>query len=106
MGLLSSGICPAAVLWHLPSCTKSGAGQYQKPPRARVCSAPSSWVLALLQMALMGVPVALTVGIGVGFLNFFTLWLLVVLFLERKRYMVSSACAMLRMLVCAVCCSK
>ena len=48
-------------------------------------------------MALMGVPVALTVGIGVGFLNFFTLWLLVVLFLERKQYMVSSACAMLRM---------
>lgn len=41
------------------------------------------------QMALMGIIPAVIVGVGVGLLNFFTLWLLVILYLERKRFMVS-----------------
>ena len=41
------------------------------------------------QMALMGVIPAIIVAIGVGLLNYYTLWLLIVLYLERKRFMVS-----------------
>jgi len=40
------------------------------------------------QMALMGIIPAVIVAIGVGLLNYFTLWLLVIMYLERKRYMV------------------
>lgn len=42
------------------------------------------------QMALMGVIPAIIVAIGVGLLNYYTLWLLIVLYLERKRFMVSA----------------
>ncbi|KAL0034831.1 hypothetical protein WJX77_008984 [Trebouxia sp. C0004] len=41
------------------------------------------------QMALMGVIPAIVVAIGVGLLNYYTLWLLIVLYLERKRFMVT-----------------
>ena len=40
------------------------------------------------QMALMGIIPAICVAIGVGLLNYYTLWLLIVLYLERKRIMV------------------
>lgn len=40
------------------------------------------------QMALMGVLPAVAVALGVGILNYYTLWLLIVLYLERKRIMV------------------
>lgn len=42
------------------------------------------------QMVLMGVLPAVAVSIGVGLLNYYTLWLLVILYLERKRIMVST----------------
>ena len=44
------------------------------------------------QMALMGIIPAIIIAIGVGILNFYTLWLLVILYLERKRIMVSMSC--------------
>ena len=40
------------------------------------------------QMALMGIIPAICVALGVGILNYYTLWLLIVLYLERKRIMV------------------
>ena len=40
-------------------------------------------------MALMGVLPAVAVAVGVGILNYYTLWLLIVLYLERKRIMVA-----------------
>ena len=39
-------------------------------------------------MALMGIIPVVIVAIGVGLLNYYTLWLLVIMYLERKRYMV------------------
>lgn len=42
------------------------------------------------QVALMGMIPALVVGITTQILNWYTVWLLVILFLERKRIMVSS----------------
>lgn len=42
-------------------------------------------------MALMGVIPAICVALGVGILNYYTLWLLIVLYLHRKRNMVSNS---------------
>lgn len=41
------------------------------------------------QVALMGIIPAMVVAMTTQFLNYYTLWLLVILFLERKRSMVS-----------------
>ena len=42
------------------------------------------------QVALMGIIPAMVVAMTTQFLNYYTLWLLVILFLERKRAMVST----------------
>lgn len=55
----------------------------------RVCLQVGQVILTYpYQMALMGVIPAICVAIGVGVLNYYTLWLLIVLYLERKRTMV------------------
>ncbi|KAK9795944.1 hypothetical protein WJX73_010704 [Symbiochloris irregularis] len=42
------------------------------------------------QLAIMGIIPGIFIGIGVGLLNFYTLWLLILLYLHRKKQMVKA----------------